>query len=346
MTIVNFSKTLGNVALESFGYIKEDKNIHAVQLRALDALKEQPKRENCLLCAVRINDELTFLHRSIKYVRCKNCGHIQTQVVTPSGYPHEQSGDTNFDKIYPALEIDAYISRRKRIYEPKLEWALKHLRQLEPQIKHYSKIKWLELGSGAGYFLSALKENGIHDIVGIEKNVTLAEFSNDTIGDHTICYAGELADVLLEYPADIYVAFFVLEHIENPQQFWHVLEQLPKDTIFIFSVPMFGFATLLESAFVDYAARNLDNAVHTQLYSEESINFALKKSGYEKIAQWVFGQDSHDLMRLMLLKLENLYSKELLKEIQEKLLKILDPVQAVLDQNYLSDARHVIAIKR
>lgn len=341
----DFSKSFENIALESFGYIKEDKNIHEVQLRSIDSLKGQPKRESCILCQISLNNEILFCHRSISYIKCRNCGHIQTQEITPVDYPYAQNSHTNFDKIYPPLEDMAYLSRRRRIYDPKLEWALKHLKSLNLG-EDIFKSSWLELGSGAGYFLSALKEQGFNNITGIEKNNSLTNLSNSKMGNHTICYKGELADVFLNYQADIYVAFFVLEHIENPYELWENIAKLPKNTVFIFSVPMFGFATLLESAFVDYAARNLDNAVHTQLYTDESIHFALENSGYEKIAQWTFGQDAHDLVRLLFLKLENIYSKEILQDVQEKLIKTIDPLQTILDRNYLADARHVLAIKR
>lgn len=340
-----FSKPLDNIALENFGYIQEDKKIHELQLQSLSALKGQEKRERCLLCALSLKNELIFCHRAVNYIKCQSCGHIQTEVTLPSGYPYVQNDNTGFDKIYKALGNDEYISRRKRIYDPKLEWILKHLTNLGFQENNFLNARWLELGSGAGYFLSALKEKKMNNILGIEKNEVLVNLSNKMLGKYTHYYDGELADVFLQYRADIYVAFFVLEHIENPFQFWKNLAKLPRGTVFIFSVPMFGFATLLESAFVNFAARNLDNAVHTQLYTDESISYALENSGYEMASQWIFGQDAHDLVRLMLLKLESLYPKEMFCSIQEKLLKILDPIQTVLDKHYLADARHILAIK-
>jgi hypothetical protein len=124
------------------------------------------------------------------------------------------------------------------------------------------------------------------------------------------------------------------------------LGQQPKGTAFLFSVPTFGFSTILESSFNHYAARNLDSLVHTQLYTESSLRYCLKLAGFEMTAQWVFGQDTSDLLRLLLVSLKGKYPEFLLRSVKESLMKIQDPVQKVLDKNLLADSRHVLAIKR
>ena len=157
---------------------------------------------------------------------------------------------------------------------------------------------------------------------------------------------GDLHDTVVSDQADIYVAFFVLEHISDPHQFYKQLSLQPSNTIFIFSVPFFGLSCLLEGVFDKLYARNLDAVVHTQIYTEESIEYALNLAKYEKVGQWVFGQDAEDFSRFILDSLREKYPDDLLQEVSKNLLNIQDSFQHVLDLSHLSDQRHFITIKK
>ena len=137
----------------------------------------------------------------------------------------------------------------------------------------------------------------------------------------------------------------MLEHLENVYQLFDIMTLKKRGTFFAFSVPTFGFSTIIESAFSDHCARNLDNVVHTQLYTYESINYAMENSGYEIIGEWIFGQDSQDLISFLKFKLDHVY-KEIKDEVYEKLNSLLNPVQCEIDKKRFADAIHILAIKK
>ena len=90
----------------------------------------------------------------------------------------------------------------------------------------------------------------------------------------------------------------------------------------------------------------MDAVVHTQIYTEKSINYALEISGFEKISQWVFGQDAEDFSRFILESLRYNYPDDMFQEMSDKLLNLQDDLQHLFDVKHLSDQRHIIAIKR
>ncbi len=138
----------------------------------------------------------------------------------------------------------------------------------------------------------------------------------------------------------------MLEHLDDPSGLIKTLRNKPTGTIFVFSVPTFGFATILESVFHDYAARNLDSVVHRQLYTDKSICYLLKQIDYEPISQWVFGQDTDDLVRILIKNISNYYDSKIINHIKYKLNNLIDPIQNSIDRELFSDSRHIIAIKR
>ena len=142
------------------------------------------------------------------------------------------------------------------------------------------------------------------------------------------------------------MGFFVLEHIDEPNEIIKALASKPPNTVLVFSVPTYGFSTILEAVFTEHAARNLDSVVHRQLYTDNSIDKFLELCGYDLADKWVFGQDALDFKRLLIKGMESIYDTEFADGISRKLTDLIDPLQGVIDTNLLSDARHIIAIKR
>ena len=206
----------------------------------------------------------------------------------------------------------------------------------------------MELGCGAGYFLSCLGSNNYKNITGFDMDPDLLKKADAMTPDYVKLHHGveNLHATISNCSADVYVAFFVLEHVLNPYKFYQELSTLPSKTIFIFSVPTFGLSCLLEGAFDNLYARNLDTVVHTQIYTEQSIDYALDIANFDIIGQWVFGQDAEDFSRFILDSIKNNYPDSMFKKISTKLFDLLNPLQHVIDINHFSDQRHIIAIKR
>lgn len=323
-----------------------DGNILSRQREASQHLTPQPIREHCLLCRHKLEHASCFHHRSVTYILCEECQHIQSQHQPSDAYPLDTPAGIGFDEVYPDQSDAAYHSRKTRVYEPKWQWILDALLTAGLTEDNIRQKHWLELGAGAGYFLSCLQSFGIDNLTGIEKDRTLMAIGNEKLKANIIQYHDASIDSAIKtHPADVYCAFFVLEHVPDLYSFFQALSHCPKGTLFAFSVPTFGLSTLLESAFNDHAGRNLDNALHVQSFTNESISYALKIAGYHMISQWIFGQDTDDLKRLLSLKLDTIYPAPMRSFIESKLSELVDPLQAVIDKAHFSDSRHILCIK-
>ena len=341
----NYSKPSADIKLEVDAWKLQEEDTLARQYAISRYLENVPERKKCLLCDVNLVGARAYRHRHTNYVFCNNCGHLQTHVQLPTGYPHAFVGN-GFEAIYPRLDEQAYVSRRDRIYIPKLEWALSSMPETDDNINNALNASWMEIGCGAGYFLSALRVKGVNAVRGLDENAELVVVANEHCGDGCAQVTQDLFADVDACDADILVAFFVLEHLEDAFEFWRILSAKPSGTIFIFAVPTFGLSTVLEGALDSFAARNLDSVIHTQLYTDNSIDYALNKAGYDKTAEWLFGQDAQDLSKLLVRSVTSLMDKTIGEELTIKLSKLIDPLQSVLDQSRFCDARHIIAVKR
>lgn len=285
------------------------------------------------------------MHRSVEFVFCPTCNHLQTFLQPPPGYPAVDGG-SGFDKIYPELDETAFSSRRDRIYAPKLDWALKAAEKAGIKRESFLSKKWVELGCGAGYFLYACLKAGVQNITGIESNSELTARARVHVPTAKIFEtSAPLSETIREYSADVYCAFFVFEHIEEAKALYESLTALPKGTLLLYSIPIFGFSALVDGLFENLPAKMLDGVVHTQLYTEESINYALKIAGFTPLAEWIFGSDTIALIEAMLLALKENMSAGQHDSLSERLLTLIDPLQSAIDQSRFADERHILAIR-
>lgn len=339
--IIHYSKPSSDIQIEGKMRLENDPLLHQRQAAQVQDLLASQDRKCCVLCGQPLTGE-QFRHREISAISCSTCGHVQTTQLPPPGYPEQE-----FHKVYPKLTSEGYEDRKKRIYKPKLDWALNCLQEIGYSFEQLKELKWTEMGCGAGYFLTTLQDAGLKHFTGFDADNTLVGIARSFTKEGKVQhYDGLLSDAFSVFPADIYVAFFVLEHIPDAHRFFDVLKSLPKGTIFIFSIPVFGFSCLLENIFTHNFARNFDGVLHTQLYTDRSIAYAMERSGFTILAQWIFGQDAADFSRFLINNLSEKFSQNLLAEFEKKLLEIQDPLQSCLDKSGLADQRHLIAIKR
>ncbi len=339
---VDYSKPLGDIQLESDKRTAEAAELAARQRETVKFLAGCPPRERCTNCGAPLNGD-RFLHRNLAFIRCATCGHILSEAQPPADYPQCVPGGTSFAEIYPELDDAAYEDRKRRIYRPKLDWLLGCLDELPIPVGDYRQLQWLELGSGAGYFLSSLVDAGVARCQGIESNAKVAGVAQRRVPNARTIVSGDTLDVALDrYRFDIYIAFFVLEHVHDLVTVWHSIRKLPVGTVFVFSVPVFGFSCLLEQVFSDCYARNLDGVVHTQLFTDASVEYAMQAAGLGVAAEWVFGQDAQDLSRMALAAVAKAQPPALVAEWKRKFGGAQDSIQQALDHNRLSDQRHIV----
>ena len=344
LTKSDYSKPSADVAIEAQGWMECDRALLARQREISQHLLNGLQRKNCLLCGNTLEVSHRYVHRGVDYLQCIHCGHLQTRIQPPAGYPHDQSG-SGFEAIYPQLDGKEYLSRRDRIYMPKLEWLLSRVNIVGYSVESALSASWLDFGCGAGYFLHALRGKGARNVIGLDENADLIAEANRHCGGEVAHVSKILFEDLEASSAEIITAFFVLEHIEEAATMWRILGDKPRGTLFAFAVPTFGLSTIIEGAVHDFAARNLDNGVHTQLYTDRSIDHALEQAGYRKVAEWLFGQDAQDLCRILLQRVTAHMDPEIAAKALQQLNELVDPLQNVIDRARFCDARHVLAEK-
>jgi 2-polyprenyl-3-methyl-5-hydroxy-6-metoxy-1,4-benzoquinol methylase len=337
-----FSKPSADIRKESAQRFRSDQAEFKRQQRVLETSRRFPKRRLCIVCARALKGD-EFVHRRNVFIVCSSCGHLQSARVPPSS-----SEPFGFHTVYPSLSARQYRERKERIYTPKLQWIVRSLRRLGSSPRQLKTLRWVEIGAGAGYFLSALGDYGATNFSGFDSNRKLVAVANRALKSNRVRHEREprLSKAIQKYPADIYVGFFVLEHVEDAHAFFRQLKRLPKGTVFVFAVPVFGLSVLLDGAFEHNFARQLDGIVHRQLYTDESIRYGVELAGLTIVAEWIFGQDADDLSRFLLQNLERNASTRWFRDVSRKVMGVQDGIQQVLDRARLADQRHVIAIKR
>ncbi len=334
-----YSKDSSDVENETFAWIESDSELLKKHKDLLKGAVYSSAQIDCIVCNKSLKNSDNFKHREVDYKICKICNHIQASQVL-------KNKDPDFDEIYPEISSEAWNSRRDRIYLPKLDWILDSFKNLglHDQMKSSS---WLDLGSGAGYFLDSLKKRGIDNFIGIEEDPQLIDRANKKLNSEVIFSSDKSPELIMDESVGIITSWFVLEHLFQPWDVLDLISAKEKGAYFAFSVPTFGFSSLLENISSDHAARSLDGLVHRQIYTDRSITYLLNKMRYTKISEWVFGQDALDLKRMILSNLskKTLSETDTFSDIKEKIGNLIDPIQEAIDKNHFSDSRHILSIK-
>lgn len=336
---VHYSKPAADILAESGDLLRENEASLARQSVQAKCLKAQgTARAHCACCQASLDKAAPFLRRGTDYLLCPDCEHVQTRLIPPETAP------VDFGAVYPPLDPQEFASRVERIYRPKLDWALEVLSGLgspAPQER-----EWLELGCGHGFFLAALRDVGVRRFTGVDSCEELVERANIALGKHRATLnQGNLANAVRASSAEVLAAFFVMEHLPDLSDFLDALAEKPAGTAFVFSVPLFGLAAVLEDCTDLHFARNLDGWTHTQMFTETSLLRCLDKAGYEIAGQWVFGQDASDLGRLCALAAKA-YPPALRQKVNKALARMADGAQQAVDRAHFADARHIVAVRR
>lgn len=336
---IEYSKPSLDLAVEQNGRVRDESELSAKQRLAVQHLIRYPRRESCVLCESSIGAVSAFEQHGFDALQCPECGHIQTANRPPVNYPGCLGDVYRFSAVYPDLADQDYNGRRQRIYDPKRDWIMRSLKSAGLDPEAFKKRKWLEIGCGAGYFVSSMQEWGCGDIKGLEADDGLSKQAREHCGEQFICLSQDgVSRVIAENTADVYVAWFVIEHAEHLPHLWRVFSEKPTGTVLCFSVPLYGFSCLLERLAPSLYARNFDGVIHTHLFTEQSVGYAMKQAQCKVLAEWQFGQDAEDLLRLTLGRSPISFTTKAGHVLQ-------DALQTALDRSGLADQRHFIAIR-
>lgn len=171
--------------------------------------------------------------------------------------------------------IEEYKNQYNKTYyedEPALRALAKNRLSLLKKYTDGKKLKILEIGSAAGFFLDEARLEG-HSVLGIEISKTESEYANKVLGVSTECKS------FLEFTStdkfDCIAAFFVLEHFPDQEKMWQKIFSLLNGKGFIFlALPSLNgptyttnpdewFKTHPEDHFVDYSPESLKEIFHS-----------------------------------------------------------------------------------
>ena len=339
-----YSKPSGDSSPEGANIISQEHALQKIIEEVTARISTYPERTYCLLCGEGLQNSDTFKHRDILFKHCNTCGHMQTLNAVDHTYEQAALKALGYKKIYPAIDVEAYKSRCERIYKPKAQWIFESIKDISINPKC---LKWCDIDCGAGYFLKSLQDLGCHKIQGVDIDEHNLRIAGKMVGEGILDFNSDPFErTFTNIDADIYTAFFVLEHIASMNNTIKALKTKNTGTFFAFSVPTFGFIAMFESIVKDHYPRCLDAMMHTQIYTEQSLAYLLNEAGYEVISEWVFGQDTMDIHRFMSTNLAEQYPEKLYQSSMNKIKTLIDPLQSVIDQAHFADARHILAVKR
>ena len=333
----------GYLNIRSDFFNKDINDSEVKKLKKIDKFyKKQPKRKGCKICSKKFREKL-FERNDIKYFVCENCGHLNGEFEDTKDYseylytPKNENGEM---KIYKDDDKKAYNFRTKNIYLPKAKFLYNQLKDFnEDPLKH----KYLDIGSGTGHMVMAMRNIGLVNSSGCDVTPDNVRFANninktDILKLHKL---NEIEKIILETEATVITSIFMLEHVQNPLKLCKAIKKNKNIKYMMLAVPMFSIGVLLEQAFPQIRKRSL-GAGHTHLFTEGSIKWLCKKVNFKILANWWFGADAFDLHRFINMHFKKDIKKSNLSLTWDKMiLPTLNKIQLAFDEQRLSSEIHI-----
>ena len=220
---------------------------------------------------------------SFRLVTCVDCGYTRTDPVPAS-----------LDRYYP--------SRYRRFSAP-AAFVLRriYLRRVDGWLARLPRTgDALEIGSGTGWMLGALRARGWR-AVGSERSVESAAIARD--GSGAPVFVGDIAGVRAEPVLDLVIMFHVLEHLADPVAALHaVAARLRPGGALVLGIPNIGS---WQARFAGRRWMHLDAPRHLVHFTPRAIALALEGSGF-RVAHVSFISFEHDPLGWVQAALERL----------------------------------------
>ena len=335
MKITKYSKSYNNVLKIKKNFYEDNFSNLNNSLKINKKYSQQPKRKFCKNCSNNIQKPV-LLNFKIKYSICNKCGHLNGMYEDSKKFVnwlYSSSEGSNYKKNYSNFFDD----RVKNIYIPKVKFLTQVIKK---------KINLIDIGSGAGHFIRALELLKIQ-AKGYEPNKSLTNLANSKLRKNILRHVSmeeAYKLVSIDNESNVVSLIGVLEHLNKPNLFINSFIKSNLKYLYI-SVPLFSLSVFLENSFDKVFPRQL-SAGHTHLYTKKSLDYLAKKNHLDIIGEWWFGTDFPDLYRSLFVtgnyKNKNLY----LKELNNKLYRVLNELQHVLDKNKICSDVHMIFKKK
>lgn len=331
---LKFSKSSKDVMAYKSGMIEQNSILLEQAQELAKVYGAQPKRLLCKNCEFKLKDECEFSKMGIGYKVCASCGHLNGEYEDTDAF-HTMLYTENKGEAYAADYLEKTAEDFKRrvadVYLPKTQF-LKEV--LIREKKSPKDLSYADFGAGSGYFISALKEEGLH-AVGYEVSETLIQKA-ELLCPGIIMHHHEIKDIIdvaRATDAEVVSMVGVLEHLQEPRKMMSVLRNNLKVQYVYISVPLYSPSVFVELASPWMAPRHLTGG-HTHLYTEESFEHLCEEYGLRIVGEWWFGMDGIDLYRSLLSNGG--------EECEKMIRPLIDPIQSAIDQQKRSSEVHMV----
>jgi len=303
----------------------------------------QPKRLLCKNCKHVIGPE-DFVKLDVPYSICKKCGHLNgmhedTKEFCSTLYTDD--GGDSYSKNYNESDIKSYRDRVKNIYLPKSDFLCDSLVKIG---ENSSDLSYIDFGAGSGYFVNALIESGVNDVVGYDVSDAQVDFGNKMMCKKYL-RAHKLEDtlkIIKTTKRQVVSMIGVLEHVQNPYDTIREINNNKNIKYLYISVPLFSPCVFFEMTFPHVMQRQLTSG-HTHLYTKSSLEWISEKFNMKQVASWWFGTDMVDLLRNIGVSLEKQKNLGGMSHLWfDTFTPLIDDMQSVIDKHKLSSEVHML----
>jgi len=306
--------------------------------------RKQPRRLHCKICDSKLGNP-AFEKFDIPYFVCTTCRHLNggfedTAAFNAFLFTGDAGGETAAH--YSEATQEAYFRRVDDIYTPKAKFLFEVLAQAG---ETPARLRHADLGAGSGYFVAALRQQGVAPI-GYDVSPSQVEFGNRMLGEPLLRLheMDALMQIAASVKADAVSMIFTLEHLERPQALLSALHANANVRYLLIAVPTVSPTMLLELVFPTVFERHL--STHTHLFSDDSLRWLARATGFERIGEWWFGSDAMDLLRSVAVRLRQDGQSEAAPELWTAMMRpLIDEWQLAVDRRKLSSAVHLVLRK-
>ena len=249
----------------------------------------------------------------------------------------------DYGHVYRGGETE-YNKRMETIYLPKAQFMIEALRETVSS-DEIEKMRFLDVGAGSGYYVAAMQHLGLQ-ATGIEISAAQVEWGGKFLPSGSLIHLQDANISERIRCADEQVVSFigVLEHIVDLQEVLQALVENTSIKYIFFSVPMFSYSAIFESAHPNVFNRLL-GGTHTHLFTNESLTWLMRQFQWELRGAWYFGTDIADLVRMLMVESETGGNTALNDFFKNKVADILDVLQMVIDRQKFCSEVHMLVEK-
>jgi 2-polyprenyl-3-methyl-5-hydroxy-6-metoxy-1,4-benzoquinol methylase len=286
------------------------------------------QQKKCFICGSDRSKTVSSFY-GIKYKMCLNCSHV---------YANKRLSEEKLTEFYSENKIystNTYANKqlikiREKVFKSKIQF-----------VKKFTKKKnWLDIGSADGASVIAAIKEGF-SCEGIEISEPSRKFAKKYHNIDLYPDSLFLFEKINKKKWNVISFFGVLEHLPDRFSALKTSYRLLDDNgIVVIEVPNYQSVSSYVQELSGLADRHLVPYTHIMMFTENSMKYALKKTGFESIAFWYYGMDMIELLK-HLSKEKNFKNSKLDNFLQKNLNKI----QLIIDENKKSDFLYVIGAK-